>query len=370
MTKVIIRAILLGALVGAGCATPNVNEPSQTAILHPDEEDNLGGTFLESGDIRTIAQQMSSAILSTPEVAGSGEVTRIALAPVRNNTRFLIDQNIFLTRLRIELNRVSQGRVRFFMQGNAQGVRSQILQEQDETGWESVADEIAAYLVAKLPARESAGPARLAIGEIGNTNITGMNAQSFLAMVRASVAKQADGRAVFVTSQASRRVRQAMADGEPISGLGVDYVLCGEFLAEGIQVAEGEQEVELTVKQKREFLGPTYSKENTEEETLTFQRRQNPNVTKRFNCQLVDTANETVIGEKMVSLEKKVRSGIGRADYILTGDISALSKASQGAARSDYVIVSYQMVDPSTNEVLWEDAYESKRASRVGTVYR
>ena len=249
-------------------------------------------------------------------------------------------------------------------------MRSQILNEQDETGWEDIADEIAEYLVSSLPPRAGGGPARLAIGEIGNTNITGMNAESFLALVRSSVARQAQGQAAFVTSQASQRVQQAMANGDPLTDLGVDYVLCGEFIAEGIQVAEGEREVELTIKQEREFLGPTYSKEKTEEEKYTFQQRQNPNVTKRFNCQLVDVTNETVVCEKMVSLEKKVRSGIGRADYILTGEISALSKASQGAARSDYVIVSYQMVDPSTNEVLWEDAYESKRASRVGTVYR
>lgn len=313
---------------------------------------------------------MTGAILSMPEVADSATVTRIAMEPVRNNTRFLVDKDIFLTRLRIELNRVSHGRIRFFMQRETQGVRNQILQEQDETGWQAIADEISAYLLANLPAGSSSEPVRLAIGKIGNTNITGMNAQSFLAMVRSSLAEQADGRAVFVTSQASQRVRQAMADGESISGLGVDYVLCGEFLAEGIQVAQGEQEVELTIKQKREYLGPVYSKENTEEETLTFQERQNPNVTKRFNCQLVHAANETVVCEKMVSLEKKIQSGLGRADYILTGEMSALSKATRGATRSDYIIVSFQMVDPGTNEVLWEDAYESKRASRVGTVYR
>lgn len=370
MRQATISAVLVGALIGSGCATPDVHEPSRTAILHPDEEDNLGGTFLESSDIRTIAQQMSSAILSTPELAGSTDVARIALAPVRNNTRFLVDQDIFLARLRIELNRVSRGRVRFFMQDHAQGVRSEILQEQDETGWEDTADEIASYLLANIPTRPVSEPARVAIGPIGNINITGMNAQSFLALVRASVAEQAHGRAVFVTLQTSERVRKAMAEGEPLADLGVDFVLCGEFLAEGLQVAEGEREVELTIRQQRGFLGPTYSKENTDEETLTFQERQNPNVTKRFNCQLVDGANETVVCEKMVSLEKKIWSGIGRADYLLTGQISALSKATAGATRSDYVIVSYQMVDPSTNEVLWEDAYESKRASRVGTVYR
>ena len=112
------------------------------------------------------------------------------------------------------------------------------------------------------------------------------------------------------------------------------------------------------------------SKEDTEEEALTFERKLKPNVTKHFNCQLVDAVNETVVSEKMVSLEKKMQSGLGSADYILTGEISALSKATQGATRTDYIIVSFQMVNPSTNEVLWEDAYESKRASQVGTVYR
>ena len=370
MGQIMKFVVLVGTLIVTGCATPDVYKPSRTVILHPDSEDNLGGTFLESSDIRTIAQQMTGAILSMPEVAGTVGMTRVALESVRNNTRFLIDKDIFLTRLRIELNRISNGRIRFFMQGRDQGVRRQILQEQDEKGWEAITDKISAYLLANLPTRTSSEPARLAIGKIGNTNITGMNAQSFLAMVRSSLAEQADGRAVFVTPQASQRVRQAMTDGKPISDLNVDYVLCGEFIAEGIQVAEGEQEVELTIKEKREYLGPVYSKENTEEETLTFQRRQNPNVTKRFNCQLVDAANETVICEKMVSLEKKIQSGLGNADFILTGEISALSKATQGATRTDYIIVSFQMVDPSTNEMLWEDAYESKRASRVGAVYR
>ena len=364
-TNVVLVAL---ALAMCGCATPG--DPSNTAILHPDEEDRMGGTFLESSDIRTIASQMTGAILSMPEVATQSGVTRIAMAPVRNNTRFLVDKDIFLKRLRIELNRVSQGRVRFFMQGNAQEVRHQVLREQFEGAWEPVADELAEYLVSRMPNGTVTKPARIAIGEIKNTNIQGMNAESFLAMVRAKVAEHGEGKAAFVTSQASERVQQAMAAGEPLAEMGVDFVLCGEFLAQGIQVAEGEREVEVTTTQRREIIGPEVTREETDEETTKTVERQNPNVTKRFNCQLVNARNETVAAEKMVRLENKIRTGIGNADYILTGEISALSKATQGAARSDYVIVSFQMVAPGTNEVVWEDAYESKRASSVGTVYR
>lgn len=365
-TRLVLIAGLL-ALV-CGCATPTVE--SNTAVLHPDEEDRMGGTFLESSDIRTIASQMTGAILSMPEVATRSDVTRIALAPVRNNTRFLVDKDIFLTRLRIELNRVSQGRVRFFMQGNAQGVRREILGEQQEGAWVPIAEELAEYLVSRMPNGTVSEPARIAIGEIRNTNIQGMNAESFLATVRSQIAEQGEGKVVFVTAQVSDRVQQAMADGQPLTELGVDYVLCGEFLAQGIQEARGRETMEMTTTQRREVFGETYTRDDTEEETLTFEVRQNPNVTKRFNCHLVNAANDTVAAEKMIRLEKKITSGVGSADYILTGEMSALSKATQGAGRSDYVIVSFQMVEPSTNEVVWEDAYESKRASSVGTVYR
>jgi hypothetical protein len=150
----------------------------------------------------------------------------------------------------------------------------------------------------------------------------------------------------------------------------VDYLLCGEFVAQAIQVAEGEKQVELKIKEKTEVFGQTYSKENTDEQTLTFQARQNPNVAKRFHSQLVNAADGTILCEKTVVLERKMASGVGAADYILTGEISALSKATQGATRSDYVIVSFQLVEPRSNAVLWEDAYESKRASQIGTVYR
>jgi TolB-like protein len=354
----------------AGCATPEVKEPSRTRILDPDQEDDTGGTFLESSDVRTIAQQMTSGLLSTPAIAGHGETARIALAPVRNSTRFLIDSDIFLTRLRIELNRVSEGRVRFFMQDHAQQVRRQILREGDQTGWEAAADEIAGHVLQSVRRSDRPGPVRMAVGSVKNTNITGMNAESFLALLRARLAEQSGGRVVFVSEPVSQRAQQALANRAATTDLGVDYLLGGEFIAQSIQVAEGKKEVELRLKQKTEVFGQTYTKENTDEETLKFEARQNPNVTKWFNCQVVNGADGTIFCEKMVSLEARVASGLSAADFILTGEIRALSKSSQGAYKSDYVIVSFQLVDPRSNEVLWEDAYESKRASQVGTVYR
>lgn len=348
--------LLLCITLVSGCATPPKPEASKTQILDPDQEDNVGGTFLESSDIRTIAQRMTSAILSTPEISSNTEVTRIALASVRNNTRFLVDSEIFLKRLRIELNRVSQGRVRFFMQDNAQEVRRQVLLEQDEAAWETAADEIADYLLQNLPQPPQQQPIRMATSSVQNVNITGMNAKSFLSILRARLQEKSKGRVVFLSEQVDNKA--------------ADYLLGGEFVAEAIQVAEGKQDVELTIKEKREVFGQTYSKESTNQETLKFETRENPNVTKRFHCQLVTASSGTILCEKTVLLERKMSTGVGAAAFILTGEISALSKATQGATRSDYVIVSFQLVDPASNEVLWEDAYESKRATQIGTVYR
>lgn len=63
-----VRAILpwACALLVAGCATPVVHEPSRTTILDPDAEDSVGGSFLESSDIRTIAQQMTMLSFRRP----------------------------------------------------------------------------------------------------------------------------------------------------------------------------------------------------------------------------------------------------------------------------------------------------------------
>lgn len=370
MMRIYAFSILMCVLLIAGCATPTVHESSRTRILHPDQEDDTGGTFLESSDIRTIAQQMTGAILSTPEVSSNPEMTRVALSPIRNNTRFLIDSDIFLRRLRIELNRVSQGRVRFFMQDNAQGVRHQILSEQDEAEWESMADDIAKHLLENTPKSLDGRPLRMAVGVVHNTNITGMNARSFLTMVRSRLVDMSKGRIIFVSNQVSQRVQRAMDEDGSALGMGVDYLVCGEFLAETMHVVRGKEEVEVLVREKREVFAESYAREDTKEEIYRFERRQNPNVAKHFNCQLIDVSNGTVICERMISLERKIGLGIGSADYILTGEMSALSKSSHGAYRSDYVILSFQLIAPQTNEILWEDAYESKRASQVGTVYR
>ena len=110
LTLALCFCLLLGFFVG--CATPASSQLSRTRVLAPDQEDDMGGSFIESADIRTVASRMCPAILAVSEVADNPDVTRIAVDPIRNSTRYVFDKDILMKRLRIELNRFGSGRVR------------------------------------------------------------------------------------------------------------------------------------------------------------------------------------------------------------------------------------------------------------------
>lgn len=94
----------------SSCASVPISH--STAIL-PDNDDNLGGTGIESTDIMTVARKMALSILEVPEVMNAKGTPRIALLPVKNNTRFIINKDIFTQKIRIELNKNATGKVRF-----------------------------------------------------------------------------------------------------------------------------------------------------------------------------------------------------------------------------------------------------------------
>ena len=99
---------LLGALflplIGCGPLSKRVD---------PDADDSLGGTGIDSADVRAIADKMAGRILTTPQISRATSAPTIALDPVRNGTRFVIDTDILLVRLRGELNQHASGRVKF-----------------------------------------------------------------------------------------------------------------------------------------------------------------------------------------------------------------------------------------------------------------
>jgi penicillin-binding protein activator len=105
----------VAALFISGCASYGVRNPSGVPVteMRADERGFVAGTGIESQDIVTVADKMAREILSTPEIANAKGVPRIVLLPVKNETRFPINKDIFLERIMTLLNERSGGKVRF-----------------------------------------------------------------------------------------------------------------------------------------------------------------------------------------------------------------------------------------------------------------
>ncbi|PIP19364.1 MAG: penicillin-binding protein activator LpoB [Candidatus Omnitrophica bacterium CG08_land_8_20_14_0_20_41_16] len=102
--------ICMFCLCLAGCATV---ETSYTKTVPLDEDDGLGGTGIEATDIRTVSRKMAESILNVPQIMNAQGSPKIALLPVKNSTRFIINKDIFTKKIRIQLNQNAQGKMVF-----------------------------------------------------------------------------------------------------------------------------------------------------------------------------------------------------------------------------------------------------------------
>jgi len=114
------RFLLLCAAAGsallAGCSTTaGVQNPAGVAVteMRPDERGFVAGTGIESQDMVSITDRMARSILGIPQIARAQVPPSIVLDPVVNNTRFPINKDIFLTRIRTQLNSKAMGQVSF-----------------------------------------------------------------------------------------------------------------------------------------------------------------------------------------------------------------------------------------------------------------
>ena len=104
-----------------GCATMPT---SHTQVIMPDQDDGLGGTGIESDDVRTAGRKMAISILEVPEIMKAQGTPRIALLPVKNSTRFIINKDILTQKIRIELNKNATGKVRFLVSRDGENMEA------------------------------------------------------------------------------------------------------------------------------------------------------------------------------------------------------------------------------------------------------
>ncbi len=112
--QVLTLTMTAGALLLAGCAS-GVKNPSGVPVteMKADERGFVAGTGVESQDLVAVTDKMARSILGISEIVNAKGTPRIVLKPVDNETRFPINKDIFLTRIRTQLNSKAAGRVRF-----------------------------------------------------------------------------------------------------------------------------------------------------------------------------------------------------------------------------------------------------------------
>ena len=377
--KFVVAIWFTSLLMFSGCATPVDTTPSHTKILLPDQDDQVGGSFLDSSDIRTMANQICTELLTLPEVSESPDTIYIATERIKNSTRYIIDTNLLLKRFRLEMNRYSQGQLRFFAQGSGQITRTRILKEREQTNVKKAIDEVGRFIASSDIIQSSQAPVRVAVRPVANTNLFNMNADSFASLLRTKIKEHAGAKVLFA---------------KPGSEADVDYTLTGEFFVQSL-TREGVANTVEDLKWAQENPDKWHEDETKLRDGTVYGTQINldgslrrrvkigpnfvykmidpslwnsPNLTKMFNIMLVNNEDMAVL-EKVVNLEEQIKSGQERADYIITGDISSLSKAGVGL-RSDYVLVSFYLIDPVSNEMLWEYGYEVKRVTSRSVLYR
>src|SRR6266536_6440922 len=99
----------------SGCASSGVKNPSGVPVteMKADERGFVAGTGVESQDLVAVTDKMARGILSVNQIASATTPPRVVLDPVVNETRFPINKDIFLARIRTQLNSRSQGKVIF-----------------------------------------------------------------------------------------------------------------------------------------------------------------------------------------------------------------------------------------------------------------
>ena len=110
-----ILSLVVAAAVVSGCASGGVKNPSGVPVteMKADERGFVAGTGIESQDIVTVADKMARGIVGVPELANARTTPRVVLLPVKNETRFPINKDIFLQEIMSLLNERSDGKVRF-----------------------------------------------------------------------------------------------------------------------------------------------------------------------------------------------------------------------------------------------------------------
>lgn len=103
-------AALIACTTFAACSTP-------TKRVDPDQDDEVGGTGIDSADVRTSADKIARSILAMDRLFVRGTPYVVVQDP-QNQTRFPINGSIFVDKIVTNLIQNAGGRVQFIDRAN------------------------------------------------------------------------------------------------------------------------------------------------------------------------------------------------------------------------------------------------------------
>ena len=118
MTKRILLGLAGPSVLVAfltGCASSGVKNPSGIGVteMRADEKGFVAGTGVESQDLVAVTDKMARSVLDTPQIKSAQHPPVVVLDPVVNETRFPINKDMFLTRIRVQLTSKANNQVQF-----------------------------------------------------------------------------------------------------------------------------------------------------------------------------------------------------------------------------------------------------------------
>ncbi len=356
---------LMGFILAAalGCTSQNPKVHNRVEVTY---DDGMG-----SLDVIGVANQACSALLNSDIVIKSPKPLTIAVAPIRKTMALRFDSNLFLRRLRLELNKQANGRLQFVAQGQSQNaIREEIRDDANSERIQKLLDVTAKELVA-LP--ELKNGAVLALLPATQVNFVNLNAESYLAFLRTKVVLESGRKCKFLMPGALHNA---------------DYYLSGMFVADSdktegmINLADYIRDLENAEREGKSLFEVAKTHEYNEREKATDtsmhynasgarfvlrprlplhaawskQLHQKPRVAKFLNVMLVDTKNKCSVYERQLNIES-FSTGFGASDYILSAEVSDINKVIDGTR---YYLITLQLVEPIKNVIVWETGYEAK----------
>lgn len=122
-----LLTLLILLMLPAIALTAGCKKKFEIRDVDPSRAGEVRSLGPESQDVLAISDEMSRSLLASPAFKDSSKSPTIVMLPMVNNTRHAFNQEIFSSLLKVELNKSSNGRLKFV----ARDISEDVLKERE-----------------------------------------------------------------------------------------------------------------------------------------------------------------------------------------------------------------------------------------------